>query len=71
MVAWTVGLDEQLKALRAAGQTWEQVSAKLFVRDVSEPADRPARPSGHPLTWGLITAGTVLDGAVYPYPVFL
>lgn len=34
-------------------------------------SDRPALPSGHPVTWGAITDGTVLDGAVYPYPVFL
>jgi hypothetical protein len=36
-----------------------------------EAADRPARPAGHPQTWGLLTEGTVLDGAPYPYPVFL
>ena len=36
-----------------------------------EAVDRPARPPGHPLTWGLITAGTVLEGQAYPYPVFL
>ena len=35
-----------------------------------EATDRPARPSGHPDTWGLITAGTVLEGAPYPWPVF-
>ena len=36
-----------------------------------EARDRPARQAGHPETWGLITAGTVLDGEAYPYPVFL
>src|SRR5271155_1597203 len=36
-----------------------------------EAADRPAKPAGHPDTWGLITAGTVLEGAPYPFPVFL
>ncbi|MEJ0047569.1 MAG: AsnC family protein, partial [Rhodospirillales bacterium] len=36
-----------------------------------EAADRPTRPPGHPDTWGLITAGTVLQGAPYPFPVFL
>jgi hypothetical protein len=35
-----------------------------------EDRDRPSRPSGHPDSWGLITAGTVLDGQAYPYPVF-
>ena len=33
--------------------------------------DRPALPAGHPLTWGAITAGTLLDQAEYPFPVFL
>ena len=38
---------------------------------VEEARDRPARQAGHPLTWDLITAGTVLQGEAYPYPVFL
>lgn len=33
--------------------------------------DRPALPAGHPVTWGAITGGTMLDGAAYPYPVFV
>jgi hypothetical protein len=37
---------------------------------MEEAADRPAKPAGHPDTWGLITAGTVLEGAPYPFPVF-
>jgi hypothetical protein len=40
-------------------------------QEAEEPRDRPARPAGHPLTWGLITDGTVLDGERYPYPVFI
>jgi hypothetical protein len=38
---------------------------------LEEPRDRPARQAGHPATWALITAGTVLEGEAYPYPVFL
>ncbi len=38
---------------------------------VEEARDRPARQAGHPATWGLLTAGTLLDGEAYPYPVFL
>ena len=38
---------------------------------VLEDRDRPPRPAGHPDSWGLITAGTVLEGQAYPYPVFL
>ncbi len=44
---------------------------KPVVRPMAEDADRPARPPGHPLTWGAITEGTVLDGCAYPFPVFL
>jgi hypothetical protein len=28
-------------------------------------ARRGTLPAGHPLSWGLLTAGTVLDGAAY------
>lgn len=32
--------------------------------------DRPALAAGHPVTWGAITDGTVLDKEPYPFPVF-
>jgi hypothetical protein len=38
---------------------------------VVESKDRPPLTPGHPESWGLITAGTVLEGVAYPYPVFL
>ena len=38
---------------------------------VEEPRDRPPRQAGHPVTWSLLTGGTVLEGEAYPYPVFL
>jgi hypothetical protein len=41
------------------------------VRGRPGPDDRPALPSGHPDTWGLITAGTCIEGAPYPFPVFV
>ena len=41
------------------------------VRGRPGPDDRPALPSGHPDTWGLITEGTCIEGAPYPFPVFL
>lgn len=31
---------------------------------------RPPLPAGHPRSWGLITAGTLLDGAAWPLPQF-
>jgi len=42
-----------------------------MVRPVVEDADRPPRPAGHPISWGAITGGTVLEGCAYPFPVFL
>jgi hypothetical protein len=36
-----------------------------------EARDRPPRQAGHPETWGLLIAGTLLEGEAYPYPVFL
>jgi len=32
---------------------------------------REALPAGHPVSWGALTEGTVLQGAPYPWPVFL
>jgi hypothetical protein len=40
------------------------------VRGRPGPDDRPALPSGHPDTWGLINAGTCIEGASYPFPIF-
>lgn len=40
------------------------------IRGRPGPLDRPALPSGHPESWGVITAGTVLDQAKYPWPIF-
>ncbi len=33
--------------------------------------DRPALPAGHPLSWQAITDNSPLEGAPYPFPVFL
>lgn len=40
------------------------------VRGRPGPDDRPALPPGHPDTWGLINAGTCLEGSPYPFPIF-
>ena len=37
----------------------------------AEDLGRPPLPAGHPLTWNLLTSGTVLEGTRYPLPVFL
>jgi hypothetical protein len=33
--------------------------------------DRPALAPGHPLSWQAITDNSLLEGAAYPFPVFL
>ena len=38
------------------------------------PPEDPARdplPAGHPRSWSVLTAGTVLEGTPYPLPVFI
>ena len=40
------------------------------VRGRRAAADCGPLPAGHALSWGAITAGTVLAGSEYPYPVF-
>ena len=35
------------------------------------PKDRPPLPPGHPITWGTLVAGTALEDACYPHPVYL
>ncbi len=42
----------------------------LRVRGRPGHEDRPALPAGHPLSWGLLTDGTVLENSEYPFPVF-
>jgi hypothetical protein len=32
--------------------------------------NRPPLPPGHPITWKLLTDGTLLEGSDYPFPVF-
>lgn len=32
--------------------------------------ERPPLCAGHPVAWGAITDGTLLDGAPYPFPVY-
>lgn len=35
-----------------------------------EDGNREPLPPGHPTSWKLLTDGTILDGADYPFPVF-
>jgi hypothetical protein len=35
-----------------------------------EDMDRPPLPAGHPVSWGVLTENTVLEGVAYPLPVF-
>jgi hypothetical protein len=40
----------------------------VTVRLAPDEGDRPALPPGHELSWGLLVAGTLLDGSVYTPP---
>ena len=46
------------------------VAPRAYITGRPGPADRPPLPPGHPISWGSITCGTLLDRAAYPYPVF-
>jgi hypothetical protein len=39
-------------------------------RPTPEDPNREPLPAGHPRSWNALTAGTVLEGAPYPLPVF-
>jgi hypothetical protein len=55
----------------AAIERGRKIGARLpppeFAPAMEDP-DRPALPPGHPTTWGLITAGTLLAGEAYIPP---
>jgi hypothetical protein len=66
--AMGLGRNSVLERARKIGvRMWRQAAPAAEV----EARDRPPRQAGHPQTWGMITAGTVLEGERYPYPVFL
>ena len=50
-----------------------RIKAMRPPRDFLPPPEDLARdplPAGHPRSWGVITAGSVLEGAPYPFPLF-
>lgn len=51
---------ERGKAIKAHGRMPPAPKPKADTRD-------EALPAGHPITWGAITDGTILDGAPYAY----
>lgn len=70
VIARTMGLSrntviERARRIGVAKRSKVGVAALLVESD-----ERAPRPPGHPATWGAITAGTVLEGAEYPFPVF-
>ncbi len=74
-VSRNAAIDRGKRLLLQQGSP-EAAAARLPSRQPGPPRpppapDRRALPAGHPLTWNLLTAGTCLDGAAYPYPVFL
>ena len=50
-----------------------RIGARPPVREAVTPPEDPGRdplPAGHPRSWDVLTAGTVLEGSPYPLPVF-
>jgi hypothetical protein len=50
-----------------------RIRARPAPREFVPPLEDPARdplPAGHPRSWGVLTAGTVLENTPYPLPVF-
>jgi hypothetical protein len=50
-----------------------RIGARAPARELVTPPEDPARdplPAGHPRSWEVLTAGTVLEGSLYPLPVF-
>jgi hypothetical protein len=57
----------------AVMQRGRRIGARLPPPDFVAPPEDPMReplPAGDPRTWGAITDGTVLEGTVYPLPIF-
>ena len=63
--------DTVLERARKLGARAKDTMAMAKAEPPGEPRDRPARAPGHPATWQMLTAGTSLDGATYPFRVFL
>src|SRR5262245_15936648 len=50
-----------------------RINARRPPQATVTPPEDPHRgplPAGHPRSWGVLTAGTVLENAPYPLPVF-
>ena len=50
-----------------------RIGARPPPREFVPPPEDPSRdplPAGHPRSWGVLTAGTVLEDTPYPLPVF-
>lgn len=67
-VLMSMGRNSVLERGRKIGARRENQVIPL--PEPEEPRDRPCLEAGHPRTWGMLTAGTSLEGSPYPYPVF-
>lgn len=67
-IARVLGRDQDLIEARARA-----IGVRCAPPDAIHPRQDPAReplPAGHPLSWGPLTAGTLLEGVDYPLPFF-
>ncbi len=74
-LAWDMIGQELRLGRTAARERGRRLGAQRMPRPRALPdpdfGERLPYPPGHPVCWGLITAGTVLEGEAYPFPVFL
>ena len=67
-VAATLGLSRWTVIDRG-----RRIGARRLPPQAAPPAEDRERvplPAGHPRTWSILTAGTVLEGVPYPLPFF-
>ncbi len=63
-------MDATIDVVSPTGRRRDAKKMIYVVRGRPGREDRGALPAGHRLSWGLLTDGTVLQDAPYPFPVF-
>jgi hypothetical protein len=67
VIAVAVGVASHSTVIARGAKIGAQAPPPNFSPEID--LDREPLPAGHPLTWGVMVAGSCLDGAPYPAPV--
>jgi hypothetical protein len=54
--------------MSSCNEACSRTTRRFFVIGRPGHDDRQPLPAGHPVSWGAITKGTVLEGTAYPAP---